>query len=53
MTFTRTSAAANTFALGSLEWRSNKHVVHSQIAIRPLDHRRSGGGLGHRDERLR
>jgi len=37
VTFTRTTAAANTFALGSLEWRSNKHVVHSQIAIRPLD----------------
>ncbi len=37
VTFTRTSAAARTFAFGSLEWRSNKHVVHSQLAIRPLD----------------
>ena len=37
VTFTRTTAAANEFSLGSLEWRSNKHVVHSQLAIRPLD----------------
>ena len=52
VTFTRTSAAANTFALGSLEWRSNKHVVHSQIAIRPLDIAAPAEASGTGDERL-
>ena len=36
VTFTRTTAAFGQYAFGSLEWQDGVHVVHSQIALRPV-----------------
>jgi hypothetical protein len=36
VTFTRTDAALDTFATGSLDWVSGDTVVHSPIAVRPV-----------------
>jgi Subtilase family/Fibronectin type-III domain/PA domain/Peptidase inhibitor I9 len=36
VTFTRTTATYDQFALGSLDWVGGGHTVHSQIALRPV-----------------
>ncbi len=36
VTFTRTSAAFNQYAFGSLSWSDGEHNVRSQIAVRPV-----------------
>ncbi|HEX6755350.1 MAG TPA: S8 family serine peptidase [Mycobacteriales bacterium] len=36
VTFTRTTAAFNSFVLGSLTWTSGRYAVRSQVAVRPV-----------------